>query len=269
MSATGLETVLKRDGYLVVAALVALTALAWAYLAWLSGHMPIRGDDMAGMDIVGMAPMTAAPSSAMAYVFAFLMWTVMMVGMMTPSVAPMILLYAWVGRQAALNGKAIAATGWFAAGYFLAWAGFSAAAAATQLAARNAALLTPQLSSANLFMAGDLLILAGFYQWSRLKAACLVDCRAPLLFLQRHGGFKANPASAVALGFRHGLSCIGCCWVLMLLLFVGGVMNLLWIAGLSILILLEKLVTKGPDFARAAGGVMIASGIFLVWQALS
>ena len=256
MSDAGLHALFRRDGYVVLAALLALTILAWSYLAWLSGRM--------GMDGMSMDGMAMAPAfTPIDFLLAFVMWTVMMIGMMTPSVAPVILLYARVGRHAAANVFPFAATGWFAGGYFLAWTGFSALAAAAQVALHGAALLTPQMASASHLMAGMLLIVAGVYQWSPLKNTCLVQCRAPLLFIQRHGGFKADAAGSLALGLRHGLYCTGCCWAFMLLLFVGGVMNLLWVACLAVLVLLEKFPAQDRVFSRITGLVLIAGGLLM------
>ena len=275
MSDAGLEALLRRDKYVVLAALLALTALAWSYLLWLSGHMATDGASMGNMAMGDMAmdgmTMGTAPALtpwAMELMLACIMWTVMMVGMMTPSVAPVVLLYARVARHAASNGKPFAATGWFAGGYFLAWAGFAIVAAAAQVALRSLALLTPTLASANHFVGAAILIVAGAYQWSPLKDACLGQCRAPLAFIQRHGGFKASAVGSLGLGLRHGLYCIGCCWAFMLLLFVGGVMNILWVAGLAVLVLLEKFPTRGRLLSRATGLLMIAGGLLLIGRDL-
>jgi predicted metal-binding membrane protein len=261
---------LRRDKYVVLAALLALTALAWSYLLWLSAHMTMAAmGDMAmgnmSMDGMTMGTAPALTSWAMELVLASVMWTVMMVGMMTPSVAPVVLLYARVARHAASNGKPFAATGWFAGGYFLAWTGFSVVAAAAQVALRSLALLTPSLASANHLIGATILIVAGAYQWSPLKDACLGQCRAPLAFIQRHGGFKASAVGSLGLGLRHGLYCIGCCWALMLLLFVGGVMNILWVAGLAVLVLLEKFPAQGRVFSRITGLVLIAGGLLMIF----
>jgi predicted metal-binding membrane protein len=191
-----------------------------------------------------------------------------MIGMMTPSAAPIILLYARVGRQAAAEQKPFAAAGWLAGGYVLAWMAFSLAAALAQLGLSDVALLTPMLASANDLLGGSIMVVAGAYQWSSWKDTCLANCRSPLAFIQRHGGFKGRAAGALALGFRHGLYCVGCCWALMLLLYAGGIMNLAWIAGLAILVLLEKLVFKGPAFSRIAGAVLICAGLFLIGRDL-
>ena len=172
----------------------------------------------------------------------------------------MILIYARVGRQARAEGKLFAATGWFAAGYLLAWSGFAAVASLAQAALAGAALITPGLAAGSTVFAALLLIAAGLYQWSPLKDACLSQCQAPLNFLFRHGGFRRDSRGALSLGLRHGFYCIGCCWALMMLLFVAGVMNVLWIAALSILVLLEKIVRFRRLMPRALGLVLIAAG---------
>jgi predicted metal-binding membrane protein len=186
-----------------------------------------------------------------------------MVGMMTPPVAPMILIYARVARQAASRGTPFAPAGWFALGYFLAWTAFAAAATALQWCLERLLLVAPMAGQAAPSLGGALLVAAGLYQWTPLKNACLAGCQAPLQFIQQHGGFRAARRASAALGLRHGLYCLGCCWALMLLLFVGGVMNLLWIAALGALVLAEKLI-PGRLVQRAAGVAMIAAGLALL-----
>jgi hypothetical protein len=163
-----------------------------------------------------MAP-TSAPWKAIEFAFVFAMWAVMMVGMMAPSAAPMILMYARVGRQGKAAGKPLAATGWFAAGYFLAWIGFSLAATLVQWAVERAALLDSRMASASNLFGGIVLIAAGVYQWTPLKDVCLVQCQTPLQFLMRHGGFRGDVPGCLLLGLRHGAYCVGCCWFLMAL----------------------------------------------------
>jgi predicted metal-binding membrane protein len=196
-----------------------------------------------------MAPANA-PWRAVEFAFVFAMWAVMMVGMMAPSAAPMILMYARVGRQAKPAGKPLAATGWFASGYFLAWIGFSLAATSVQWVVERAALLDSRMASASNMFGGIVLIAAGAYQWTPLKDVCLAQCQSPFQFLMRHGGFRGDQLGSLLLGLRHGAYCVGCCWVLMALLFVGGVMNVLWIALLALLVLLEKVTPFGRRVAR-------------------
>ncbi|WP_145979730.1 DUF2182 domain-containing protein [Chelatococcus daeguensis] len=223
--------------------------------------------DMGGMDMgtpkAPLAPALAPWRPGEAALMAT-MWFVMMVGMMLPSAAPMLLLYARVGRQAEASGKPFAATGWFAGGYLAAWALFSLLATTAQWTLQSLALLTPMAALASRSMGGLVLIAAGLYQFTPLKGACLSKCRSPLAFIQSHGGFRRDPGGAFALGLRHGLYCIGCCVALMVLLFVGGVMNLLWVAGLAILVLGEKVLPFGTLLARVAGAALIAAGAWLL-----
>jgi predicted metal-binding membrane protein len=262
------EAVLRRDRAVVIAALVMLTALAWMDLAWLADDMAMGGMDMSGFRMIpagqGLMMPAGAPWQPIEFAYVFAMWAVMMIGMMTPSVAPMILIYARVGKQADMSGQPFAASAWFAAGYLVAWTAFSLAATFAQWALQRAALLTPMMESASNVLGGVMLIAAGVYQWTPVKEACLSYCQAPLTFIMRHGGFRREANGALALGFRHGLYCIGCCWALMLLLFVGGVMNLLWIAALAVLVLLEKLVPFGKSVSRVAGLAFIAMGVWLL-----
>jgi predicted metal-binding membrane protein len=204
--------------------------------------------------------------SAAPFAITFAMWTVMMVGMMTPSAAPMILIYARVGRDAAHQGKPLAATGFFAGGYFLAWAGFSLAATTVQWMLDRAALLTSMIAAANETVGGLVLIAAGLFQWTPLKDVCLRHCQAPLRFIQQHGGFRRDPLGSLGLGFRHGLYCVGCCWSLMALLLVVGVMNLIWVAGLTVFVLLEKIVPSRGTITRAAGAALIIWGSALLMR---
>jgi len=251
-------SVLRRDRLVVAGALGIITVLAWGYILWLVHAMPVTSVDGVGL----MAP-TMSAWSPTEFTFAAIMWAVMMVGMMTPSVAPTILLYVTVGRQAALLGSPLAPAGWFAAGYLLCWALFALVAAAAQGALQQAALLTPMLSSASQIFGGAVLVAVGALQWSPLKDACLGQCQTPLHFIQRHGGFRAEPLGSLQLGLLHGAYCVGCCWALMALLFVGGVMNVLWIAGLAILVLLEKTI-PGKVIPRIAGLALIGLGAWML-----
>jgi predicted metal-binding membrane protein len=271
MNDTVLEALLRRDRLIIIVALTALAALAWADLVWLARDMDMGGMDMTGFRTIpagqGLMMPASAPWQPIEFAYVFAMWVAMMIGMMTPSVASMILIYARVGRQAAAQGKPFAASGWFAAGYLIAWTAFSAFVTAAQWALERAALLTPMMESASHVLGGIVLILAGLYQWTPLKGACLSYCRSPLAFIQRQGGFRREPSAALALGVRHGLYCIGCCWALMALLFVGGVMNLIWIAALAILVLVEKLAPFGWVIARGAGIVFVGAGLWLLTHA--
>jgi len=277
MTRMAVTAAVRRDRAMVATAIIVITVLAWAYIHWFAAqmhmaagtHMPGGSEPMAGMDMPSGVGATVAPAfrswSVTDFAFMAIMWAVMMVGMMTPSVAPMVLLYATVGRNAVTSGRSLAATGWFVAGYLSAWIAFSLAATAAQWTLTRLALLTPMMESASGIFGGIVLIAAGLYQWAPLKNSCLRQCQTPLGFLMSHGGFRSDPFAALRLGAEHGTYCVGCCWVLMTLLFVGGIMNLLWIAGLAILILLEKVVPMGRLIPRVAGAVIATSGVFLLF----
>ena len=197
MSETAFEVALRRDRAIMIAALGLLTILAWTDLVWLADDMSMGGMDMTGFRMIpagqGLMMPASEPWKPIEFGYVFVMWTVMMIGMMTPSVAPMILIYARVGRQAVSEGKPFAATAWFAGGYLLAWTGFSLAATSAQWALERAALLTPMMVSVSNILGGCALIVAGLYQWTPLKEACLSYCQAPLTFIFRHGGFRGDP----------------------------------------------------------------------------
>jgi predicted metal-binding membrane protein len=272
MSEGALETVLRRDRAIVIACLAVLSACAWLYILHLIHTMSMDGMEMPDtrMDAnpFGSAMIPALqPWTAAEFVFAFIMWSVMMIGMMTPSAAPMILLYARVGRHAVARGRQFAACGWFAGGYLLAWVGFSLFATAAQWAVERLALLTPMMAASSSLLGGFILIVAGIYQWTPLKDACLTQCQTPMAFVQRHGGFRGDARGALALGLRHGLYCVGCCWALMAILFVGGVMNVLWIATITIFVLVEKISANGI-ISRIAGAGLVAGGVWMLITAL-
>ena len=269
MNASALEAVLRRDRAIIIAALGVLTALAWFDLVWLANDMVMDGMDMTSYRMIpaGQALMMPAssPWQPIEFAYVFVMWAVMMIGMMTPSAAPIILVYARVGRQAS-ESRPFASTAWFAGGYLLAWISFSLAATSAQWALERAALLTPMMASASKLIAAILLILAGLYQWTPLKDACLSQCQAPLGFILSRGGFQWDATSSLTLGFRHGVYCLGCCWALMVLLFALGVMNIFWIAALAILVLLEKVMPSGRVIARIAGIAFFAGGVWMLFQ---
>lgn len=282
VSDTALEGILRRDRIAVVIALAIVTLLAWAYLLHLGAQMgisstPTLGDasgemsgmDMPGMDMSGMDMGDAiAPGfrawAAADFAFIFTMWAVMMVAMMTPSVAPMVLLYALVGRKARMGGKHFAPTGWFFAGYVLVWVFFSIVATMCQWLLASLAMLNPMMATGSSTVGGLVLVFAGLYQWTPLKEACLRQCQVPIAFLSSHGGFRSDPIGALRLGIDHGTYCLGCCWALMALLFVGGVMNIVWIGGIAMLILLEKTFPAGRLIPRISGIILAAAGIWLL-----
>jgi predicted metal-binding membrane protein len=180
------------------------------------------------------------------------MWWLMMVAMMLPSAAPAILLYARVREQRGASGPVVQP--WiFLVGYLAVWLLFSIIAAATQR------LIAPETLLLDRRVAGGVLIVAGLYQLSPLKRACLNQCRSPAEFLSRN--WQPGAGGAMRLGVLHGTYCVGCCWMLMTLLFVGGVMNFAWIAGLTLIVGVEKLIPRGDLIGRAAGAALVAWGL--------
>ena len=265
--------VLRRDRIVVVLALALLTTLAWSYLLWLSAHMDMGGMDMSGFRMIpsGMGDILPAhmPWPAMEFAFVFAMWTVMMVGMMTPSTAPMLLMYARVGRQTEAQGRPLAATVWFAIGYFLVWVPFALLATLLQWALERSALLDFTMASRDNVLGGLLFVVAGLYQWTRLNDLCLAQCQKPFEFVMRHGGYRGDAPGCVMLGLRHGAYCVGCCWTLMALLLVGGVMNVLWIVLLALFAFLERVTSMGRLIAHLAGIVLVGAGAWLFAMGMS
>ncbi len=253
-----LESVLKHDRAIVLAGLIGVTGLAWVYLFAMAA-------ETGGLSMDGaMAVLQPKPWQPLDFLLMFLMWTVMMIAMMVPGAAPMILLFAAVNRKQRERGHPFAPVGAFVAGYIAVWSAFSAVATLSQWGLEQAALLSPMLVGTSPRLGGGLLIVAGIYQWTPLKHACLKHCRSPLHFLAR--GMRKGTGGAFVMGLEHGAFCVGCCWVLMGLLFVGGVMNLLWVAAIAVFVLLEKVVPHGVLAGRLSGALLVLAGLFVVVQ---
>ncbi len=264
------ESALRRDRWIVIVGLAAMTLLSWAYIVAGAGTgMSLWGMTSASlfphrvaevpMDSISMQPGAWTPGYG---IVMLLMWWIMMIAMMTPSAAPMILLYGWVTRHAQAGGhlqQGAVPTAAFAGGYLLAWLGFSLVATLLMWALERAVFISAMtMSSTNAWLSAAILIFAGLYELSPLKHACLQRCRNPADFLSRH--WRPGPSGAVRMGLEHGLFCVGCCWVLMALLFVGGIMNVLWIVILTLFVTLEKVSPHGPRFAWFGGIVLLAWG---------
>ena len=257
---SALQSLLKRDRAIVLTGLAGATALAWVYLVVTAAGM---GDMPATMG-EALAMAQVKPWGAVDFALMFLMWAVMMVGMMVPSASPMILLFATISRKQREQGQPFAPTGAFVSGYIAVWTGFSLVATTLQWALDQAALLSPMMVSTSPLLGGALLVGAGIYQWTPLKHACLKRCRSPLGFLMR--GWRKGAGGAFAMGLEHGAFCVGCCWILMGLLFLGGVMNLLWIAAIAIFVLAEKAAPFGVPAGRVSGLLLVLAGLFVVVQ---
>jgi predicted metal-binding membrane protein len=241
-------------------AVVSLGLLGVAGLGWL--YVVRLGREMADMT---MAMPRMTPWGSADFVLTFLMWAVMMVAMMVPSASPMILIFAAINRKRLAAKTPLIRTGLFLGGYLLVWAGYSLLAALGQWGLHAAALISPALAVAP-WLGGLLLIAAGAYQFTPLKDACLSRCQSPFGFILTE--WREGAAGALVMGLRHGAFCVGCCWVLMALLFVAGVMNLLWVAAIAAFVLLEKVAPFGRVVSRLAGGVLIVWGAWLLAQAL-
>jgi predicted metal-binding membrane protein len=256
---TPLEVVLKRDRLIVLAGLVGMAGLAWVYvgyLAWDMGHMAMPME---------MAMPRMQTWSVWDLVLLCSMWAVMMVAMMVPTAAAMILIVAKVQRQRRAQERPYVPTGIFLSGYLLVWVGFSVLATLVQWGLHSAALLSPMMGSTSSFLGGMLLLAAGIFQWTPLKYACLKHCRSPLSFLMTE--WREGPRGALIMGLRHGSYCTGCCWLLMALLFVAGVMNVLWVATITAFVLIEKVAPRGDAVGRVAGVVLVIAGLMMLSQA--
>jgi len=192
----------------------------------------------------------------------FVMWAVMMAAMMIPSAAPMILMFARVNRERRERQRPYVPTAVFLAGYLTVWTAFSAVATLLQGALLKAALLSPMMVTTSPVLGGGLLLAAGIFQWTPLKRACLDHCRSPLSVILSE--WREGTQGAFVMGLRHGAYCAGCCWTLMVLLFVAGVMNLLWVAAIAVFVLTEKAAPQGVWVGRAAGLALIAAGALMM-----
>ncbi len=261
-ASSSLERLIKRDRVIVALGLLAILALSWIYLLNASAGMRSMLSQAEVMRAMGMTEMQSWPRELAAL---FVMWAVMMVGMMLPSAAPLILLILGVyrrrdDRQTRVNSLL------FVTGYLLAWTIFSLVAASAQVALHRAALLSPEMVASSSALTAAILILAGAYQWLPMKNSCLVHCRSPLAFLSQH--WREGLFGAVRMGFLHGIFCVGCCWALMALLFVAGVMNLLWVAAIAAFVLVEKLTRQGLLLGRVAGILLILWGSFVLARSI-
>lgn len=267
---TAPEAILRRDRILALVVLLLIAAVAWGWIFHEAARMSaMRIPGMHDMRMSHMQMVSSAfkPWSTTLALYLCFMWFVMMIAMMIPSFAPLVLGYLGVAQTAATRARRFASTGWVLAGYLVAWAEFALLAALAHWWLESSRMLTPTLQIHGSIAGAALLILAGIYQWLPWKAACLARCRAPLDFIQQHGGFAPRAPDAVRLGFMHGLYCMGSCGLLVLVLFFGGVMNLWWIAGLAGFVLIEKLAPHARWIGRAAGVAAVAWGLWSLWAA--
>ena len=255
MSSGVAETVLRRDRIVVLSGLVVIAALSWAYVASLASDMQNMEMAMPQMQAWGAAD----------FGLMFVMWAVMMIAMMTPSAAPMILMFTGINRRRQKQQVPYVMTSVFLLGYLVAWAAFSGLATAAQWGLHTVSLLSPMMAITSPALGGVLLVAAGIYQWTPLKYNCLSKCRSPLGFVLNE--WREGRWGAFLMGLKHGGYCTGCCWSLMALLLVAGVMNLLWVAAIAGFVLLEKVAPGGDRLGRVAGVLFIGWGVWMVaWE---
>jgi predicted metal-binding membrane protein len=263
---SSIESVARRERAVVAVALAVLTLLAWAYI-WRGAGMGMTALQMTSVALFPHTQpetMLGMQMPPITWLTVVAMWWIMMIAMMTPSVTPLLLLYARAlrhsresGRGDAVRGASIAA---LAAGYLGIWLVFSIAAATVQLLLQRAALISDMmLWSRSGLLSAVVLAAAGVYQWSAAKRVCLSRCRSPFELLTRY--WRPGAVGSFAMGARHGVWCVGCCWTLMALLFVGGVMNVVWIALLALLVLVERTAPFGLAASKFAGGLLIVWSI--------
>jgi predicted metal-binding membrane protein len=291
-----LEEVLRRDRGVVILVLVTVITASWLYLlagagtgmyphemavlvptmqgtACVSDHETITGaSGHSSMADMSMSAVTWTPGYAL---LMFSMWWLMMIAMMLPSAAPMVLLHAAVTRKGlaraddagpnAPSHRLLLATTAFIAGYLVMWGAFSLVAVVAQWVLERGELLSAMMMSTSRFLGSGLLLAAGVWQLTPFKTVCLRHCRSPISFLSTH--WRPGVGGAFRMGTKHGVFCLGCCWFLMALLFYGGVMNLIWIIGLALLVLAEKMMPAGVAFGRVTGLLLIAWGVWLGFTA--
>ena len=250
-----MDSILRRERLIVGGCLVAIVVLAWVYLLHTKMVMP-------DMDMPGMVMVDLQPWGPATVLLLFVMWAVMMVAMMVPSAAPMILAFLTVNQRRQAAARPFVPVTIFILGYLAVWTAFSAVATLAEWGLHEAALLSTTMTATSPALNGGLLIAAGVFQWTPLKRACLKGCRSPLSFLMSE--WREGYAGAFVMGLQHGAYCVGCCWFLMALLFVAGVMNLLWVAVIALFVLAEKALPKGELLARVAGIALMIAGATMI-----
>ncbi len=258
MRAGSMANALKRDRLIALVCLAGITLLAWLYMIHLDSSMM----GMAGKNMNEISMPVMQTGGIGDILLTFLMWVVMMAGMMTPSAAPMILTFVGIKHQRRPGRTSIPDTLIFLLGYLLAWGLFSTIATMIQQGLHSAAMVSLEITSISPVFSAILLVAAGFYQFSPLKKICLSHCRTPLGFLMAE--WRDGPGGELRLGFRHGFYCVGCCWLLMSILFVVGTMNLLWSALIAGFVILEKAVPGGIWISRAFGLLLAGWGAWLL-----
>lgn len=256
------EHILRHDRLIIIGGLGLVIILAAAYTV-LGVGMPMSSISMTQMAIDMPHMVMQTENWVLEYaVLVFLMWCVMMVAMMLPSAAPAILLFAAMARKRTTVQSPFITTSYFVLGYLFVWTGFSAIATSLQWGLETIGSMSGMMEITSTPLAAATLMAAGLYQLTPLKSACLKHCQHPLFFMIHH--WKPGNSGALRMGLAHGGYCLGCCWFLMMLLFVGGIMNLFWIAGIAIYVAIEKLTANRPWVTSLIGVILLVSGIWLL-----
>jgi predicted metal-binding membrane protein len=250
-----LETLLRRERLIVSGCLIIMVVASWLYLFHAKAAMP-------DMSMPGMVMLDTQDWGANTILLLFIMWAVMMVAMMVPSAAPMILSFLTVNQRRSAAARPLVPVGLFLLGYLMLWTAYSAVATLAEWGLHEATLLSTTMSATSRTLNGGLLIAAGVFQLTPLKRACLKGCRSPLSFLMSE--WREGMSGAFVMGVRHGAYCLGCCWILMALLFVAGVMNLFWVAVIALLVMAEKILAQGELLGHVAGIGLVAAGVALM-----
>ena len=255
MKNSKIESLLQREQVLAFSCLAIVIVISWAYMLHMSWKM---SGDITLACLMRWGPEDIAHS--------LMMWAIMMVAMMFPSAAPMILMFLTVNRQQGGTQRPVIPMGLFVLGYFLVWTSYSFLAALAQWGLHAAALLSHHLVITSPLLGGILLIAAGVFQWTPLRDACMSKCRSPVGFLMAE--WREGRRGALIMGLRHGVNCVGCCWLLMLLSFVLGIMNMVWMAVLTVFMLIEKTFPRGQWVTQSAGFILVAWGLWVTVEAM-
>jgi len=244
------------DRWIIAGGMAVLTGVSWAYLFWDAHRMSLEDC---------CVPMTGAWGLGDLFMLS-VMWTIMMIAMMVPTAAPMVMMFARIQQQRRQNDRPFVPTALFLLGYVLVWTAFSLAATAAQWGLHAASLMSPGMASTSAIFGGAVLLATGIFQFTPLKRSCLGHCRSPMQFLM--ADWREGRTGAIGMGLKHGLICTGCCWLLMIVLFVVGVMNLLWVAIITAFVLAEKVIPGGQRLAAVAGVALVGWGAWILARAI-
>ncbi len=271
MSSNVAEAVIKRDRNVVLIGLVTVIAVTAVFIIFMARQMASPYPNSYGFTLLDKISAICGPvanASALGgpgFLMLFTMWSVMQVAMMSPTAVPMVLMYSKIERHRQPQRNPYFSTGIFFGGYVVVWTIFSAIFALIQMYLHTASLLSPTMATTSVWLGGGILIAAGLFQFSKIKQSCLNHCRSPIGYLMTE--WRGGRNGALLMGMKHGVYCVGCCWILMALLFVAGVMNLLWMALITAFVLIEKIAPAGDRFGKVVGIFFVVWGVgMILWS---